>query len=209
MQDLVFPAMNRLVSALQDASQATDRISEAFKGAEDEAGGIFRGDLGEGGGAAGGVRGVAGGLSQVLNSPAFQSMLQGMGGGAGQVGPPGRWWAGGGTGGGTGGGFGQIADQILRGTGGAGSNFGNIADSVVNGLKGGNFDSFGSMADNIVNSLRGSASGGSFGDIADSIVGQLRGSQGTGSGPFNQLADEIIRSMGGGSRRRHGRRSRR
>lgn len=42
MEDLVNPGMQRLVSALSDASDAAKRIADAFQQAEDEAGGLFR-----------------------------------------------------------------------------------------------------------------------------------------------------------------------
>lgn len=42
MRDLVVPAMDRLRNVLNDASEAAKRIADIFKGAEEEAGSIFR-----------------------------------------------------------------------------------------------------------------------------------------------------------------------
>ncbi len=41
-QELVAPAMQRLVNALEDASSAAKKIADAFQQAENEAGGLFR-----------------------------------------------------------------------------------------------------------------------------------------------------------------------
>jgi WXG100 family type VII secretion target len=42
MEELVNPAMQRLVNALNDASSAAKRIADVFKQAEEEAGSLFR-----------------------------------------------------------------------------------------------------------------------------------------------------------------------
>jgi len=62
MHELMYPALNRLGSSLGDAGSATKRISEALRGAEDEAGALFRGegDSGAGAGARAGEAGEAG-----------------------------------------------------------------------------------------------------------------------------------------------------
>ncbi len=41
-QELVAPAMQRLVNALEDASSAAKKIADTFQQAENEAGGLFR-----------------------------------------------------------------------------------------------------------------------------------------------------------------------
>ncbi len=48
MEELVFPGISRLASGLQDASQATRRISETLQQAEEEAARLFQGDGNEG-----------------------------------------------------------------------------------------------------------------------------------------------------------------
>jgi len=63
MRELVFPGLQRLSSTLQDASQATKRISEALRQAEEQAGALFRGGAGGAGAIAGGGAGVGGGVS--------------------------------------------------------------------------------------------------------------------------------------------------
>jgi len=49
MNDLVTPGMKRLISVLKDASEATKRISDALREAEESAGALFRGGNGGGG----------------------------------------------------------------------------------------------------------------------------------------------------------------
>jgi len=92
MEHLVFPGVNRLASTLKDASQASKRIAEALRQAEEEAGGLFRGG-------AGGYAGVGGGI----------------GAGAGGAAGPG-----GGVGGGPGGSGGGVGGGVAGGPGGAG-----------------------------------------------------------------------------------------
>lgn len=41
MEEIVFPAMDRMMNALNDAASATKRIADAFRKAEDEACGLF------------------------------------------------------------------------------------------------------------------------------------------------------------------------
>jgi WXG100 family type VII secretion target len=209
MQDLVFPALNRLSAALQDASAATQRIAETFRSAEEEAGNLFRNDTGASFGEM--ADRMVG--SQLSGNPTFSSIANGLlrgtpfaaGGGAGGAGGGGAG-AGSGAGGASGGfgrgaTFGSMADAIINRTGGPGTDFRGIVDSMIGQLGGRQFDSFRSLADGIVGSLRGAAPAGSFGQIADGLIGTFRGAQGTGAGPFNQLADEIINSMqsGGGA----------
>jgi WXG100 family type VII secretion target len=42
MEEIVFPAIDRLLGALNEAASATKRISDAFQQAEEEGGGLFR-----------------------------------------------------------------------------------------------------------------------------------------------------------------------
>lgn len=42
MNELLLPAVQRLIQALEHASQATKQVAATFEGAEDEAGGLFR-----------------------------------------------------------------------------------------------------------------------------------------------------------------------
>lgn len=42
MEHIVFPGMQRLGNTLKDASDASKKIADALKQAEDEAGGLFR-----------------------------------------------------------------------------------------------------------------------------------------------------------------------
>ncbi|CAG1001588.1 MAG: WXG100 family type VII secretion target [Anaerolinea sp.] len=58
MNDLVFPALRRLIEVLGDAGGATKRISEALKAAEDEAASLFKGSS-EGG--------AGGAVGQIIN----------------------------------------------------------------------------------------------------------------------------------------------
>jgi WXG100 family type VII secretion target len=190
MSELVIPALRRLLSALDDASSATEKISNLFQQSEQEAGNVFKGDL-SGGGSFGSMADNI--INGVINSVSgfgaiANGIMNGIGGGSGASGP---------------GSFGSIADSIINGTGGPNASFGSIADSVVNSINsamGNPNASFGSMADSIVSSLRGSA-GGSFNSIADSIIGSLRGSTGAGSGPFNQLAESGVVGAGNTSER--------
>ena len=41
MDEIVFPAIDRMMNALNDANSATKRIADAFRKAEDEACGLF------------------------------------------------------------------------------------------------------------------------------------------------------------------------
>lgn len=70
----VLPSLNRLASALGEASRVTQRISAAFRQAEDEAAAVLRGQPGQGGGGpgspgggpgAGGDSGSSGGLTGI------------------------------------------------------------------------------------------------------------------------------------------------
>ncbi len=70
----VLPSLNRLSSALGEASRVTQRISAAFRQAEDEAAAVLRGQRGQGGGGpgsngggpgAGGDSGGSGGLTGI------------------------------------------------------------------------------------------------------------------------------------------------
>lgn len=62
MNDLMFPAMNRLMNTLRDAGQASSKISQALRQAEEEAGALFRGEGGADGGT-GSAPGASGGAT--------------------------------------------------------------------------------------------------------------------------------------------------
>lgn len=114
MNSDVLPAVTRLVAALEQAHQATQRISQIMKEAEDEASDLFRGVLAAA--AAGGV--VVGAAVGVAPSA---SLRAGVGGDAGGVeGGASGTGVGGTPGGGAGGQPGGASSSGAGGSGGAG-----------------------------------------------------------------------------------------